>query len=300
MDLKLLRAFLTVAELRHFGRAADALHTSQPALSKQIGALEASLGARLFERGRHGAELTTFGADFLPDAAALVRDADDILLRAKEASGGKRGRLRVGLCLSVLTIAPRLIADFRRLHPNVHVTLVDLSSAEQTRRILAGTLDVGFMRLSNRDELATFPIIDESLALAIPQEARIKRLPADLNVLNEIGFIALTRARQAGTADQVDRWCAERGFTPRVVQEAQDIQSVLATVAAGVGVAFVPPRMRYLLRDATVLTLPGPSARWRVGLAWQDRREDVMTQRFVAFARAALKRRRADAPTGDL
>jgi DNA-binding transcriptional LysR family regulator len=296
MDLKLLRAYLTVAELGHFGRAADALHTSQPALSKQIVVLEASLGARLFERGRHGAQLTTFGADFLPDAAALVRDADDMLLRAKEASGGKRGRLRVGLCLSVLTIAPRLIADFRRLHPNVNVTLVDLSSAEQTRRLLAGTLDVGFMRMSSSDELATLPIIDESLALAIPQEAKIKRLPADLNVLNDIGFVALTRARQAGTADQVDRWCAERGFTPRIVQEAQDVQSVLATVAAGVGVAFVPSRMRYLLRDATVLTLQGPHARWRVGLACQASRDDVVTQRFVTFARAALKRQRAAEP----
>ncbi|MGN6665452.1 MAG: LysR substrate-binding domain-containing protein [Trinickia sp.] len=290
MDLKLLRAFLAVAELRHFGRAADALHTSQPALSKQIVALETSLGARLFERGRHGAELTTFGADFLPDAAALVRDADDMLLRAKEASGGKRGRLRVGLCLSVLTIAPRLIADFRRLHPNVNVTLVDLSSAEQTRRLLAGTLDVGFMRMPKSAELAAFSIVDESLALAIPKEARMKRLPADLNTLNDIGFVTLTRARQAGTADQIDRWCAKRGFTPRIIQEAQDIQSVLATVAAGVGVAFLPSRMRFLLRDATVLPLSGAYARWRVGLAWQASRDDVMTHRFVAFARAALKK----------
>ncbi|WP_206958021.1 LysR family transcriptional regulator [Trinickia acidisoli] len=293
MDLKLLRAFLTVAELRHFGRAADALHTSQPALSKQIGALETSLGARLFERGRHGAELTTFGADFLPDAAALIRDADDMLLRAKEASGGKRGRLRVGLCLSVLTIAPRWIAEFRGLHPNVNVTLVDLSSAEQTRRLLAGTLDVGFMRMQKSEALAGLPIVEESLALAIPQSARIKRLPTDLNVLNDIGFVTLTRARQAGTADQVDRWCAQRGFVPRIVQEVQDVQSVLATVAAGVGVAFVPSRMRFLLRDATVLALPGAHARWRVGLVWQAGRDDVVTQRFVAFARAALKRERA-------
>ena len=167
MDIKLLRAFVTVAELRHFGRAADALHTSQPALSKQIGALESSLGARLFERGRHGAELTAFGGDFLADAAALVRDADDMLARAKEASSGKRGRLRVGLCLSVLTIAPRLIADFRRQHPKVDVTLVDLSSAEQARRLLAGTLDVGFMRMPNGRELEAFSVVEESLALAI-------------------------------------------------------------------------------------------------------------------------------------
>ncbi len=293
MDLKLLRAFVAIAEFGHFGRAADALHTSQPALSKQIGALESSLGARLFERGRHGAELTAFGAEFLTDAAALIRDADDMLLRAKEASGGKRGRLRVGLCLSVLTIAPRLIADFRRQHPNVSVTLVDLSSAEQSRRLLAGTLDVGFMRMPESDELDAFAVVQESLALAIPKEARIERLPKDLNVLNEIGFVALSRARGAGTADQIDRWCRQRGFVPRVVQEAQDVQSVLATVAAGVGVAFVPSHMQFLLRDATVLALPGAHARWRVGLAWQAGRSDVVTQRFVAFAREALKRGRA-------
>jgi DNA-binding transcriptional LysR family regulator len=292
MDLKLLRAFVTVAELKHFGRAADALHTSQPALSKQIGSLESILGARLFERGRHGAGLTAFGTDFLPDAAGLVRDADDMLLRAKEASRGKRGRLRVGLCLSVLTIAPRLIADFRRAHPQVSVTLVDLSSAEQSRRLLAGTLDVGFMRMPKGDELEAFAVIEESLALAIPREASIARLPKDLNVLNDIGFVALSRARGAGTADQIDRWCAQRRFVPRVVQEAQDVQSVLATVAAGVGVAFVPSHMQFLLRDATVLTLPGVHARWRVGLAWQAGRDDIVTQRFVAFTRNALKRGR--------
>ena len=79
MELKLLRTFLTVTEQSHFSRAADVLHMSQPALSKQIGALEASLGGKLFERGRHGAELTPFGERFLPDAQALVRDANEIV-----------------------------------------------------------------------------------------------------------------------------------------------------------------------------------------------------------------------------
>jgi DNA-binding transcriptional LysR family regulator len=140
MELKLLRAFLAVAELRHFGHAAEVLNVSQPALSKQLVALEESLGARLFERGRHGAELTTFGSGFLADAQALVRDADEIHARAREASSGKRGFLRVGLGLSTLTLAPQLVAEFRRRYPNVSVTLNDLSSAEQSRRLLAGKL----------------------------------------------------------------------------------------------------------------------------------------------------------------
>ncbi|WP_027801465.1 LysR family transcriptional regulator [Paraburkholderia dilworthii] len=292
MELKLLRAFLTIAELRHFGQAADLLCVSQPALSKQIAALEASLGARLFERGRHGAELTTFGAGFLPDAEALIRDADDILTRAREASSGTRGFLRVGLGLSTLTEVPQLVADFRKRYPNIGVTLNDLSSAEQTRRLLSGKLEVGFLRLPAEAGLSSFPMLDEALGLAIPQHARWKRIPSNLDELNEAGFIALARGRGPGLAAQIDRWCAAHGFVPNVIQHTDDIQTVLAGVAAGVGAAFLPSRVQYLLRDARVLSLRGPGARWRVGLAWQTARDDAVVKCFVAFVQATRKNKR--------
>ena len=291
MELKLLRAFLTVAELRHFGHAAEVLCVSQPALSKQIVALEDSLGARLFERGRHGAELTTFGAGFLPDAQSLVRDADEVLTRARESSSGTRGYLRVGLGLSTLTLAPQLIAEFRRQYPKVNVTLNDLSSAEQGRRLLAGKLDVGFLRLPADSGLDAFPVLDEALALAVPQHARWKRIPANLDELNEQGFIGLARGRGPGLAAQIDRWCSEHGFVPRVTQQADDIQTVLAAVAAGVGAAFLPSRTQYLLRDARVLPLRGTAAQWQVGLAWPAERDDPVMTRFIEFVRATVKYR---------
>ncbi len=291
MELKLLRAFLTVAELRHFGHAAEVLCVSQPALSKQIVALEESLGARLFERGRHGAELTTFGAGFLPDAQSLVRDADEIYSRARESSSGTRGYLRVGLGLSTLTLAPQLIAEFRRQCPKVSVTLNDLSSAEQGRRLLAGKLDVGFLRLPADSGLDAFAVLDEALALAVPQHARWKRIPTNLEELNEQGFIGLARGRGPGLAAQIDRWCSEHGFVPRVTQQADDIQTVLAAVAAGGGAAFLPSRTQYLLRDARVLPLRGAAAQWQVGLAWQAERDDPVMTRFVEFVRATVKYR---------
>ncbi|MBP0594837.1 LysR family transcriptional regulator [Paraburkholderia sp. LEh10] len=289
MEIRLLRAFLTVASLRHFGRAAEALHLSQPALSKQVLALEESLGGRLFERGRHGAELTTFGAAFLPDAETLVRDADDVLARARESSSGRRGHLRIGLGLSTLTLAPSLIAAYRKQHPNIGVTLNDLSSAEQTRRLFAGKLEAGFLRLPADAGLSAFPVIDESLALAVPQHAKWKRLPAKLDELNDLGFIGLARSRGPGLAGVIDAWCAERGFAPRVIQQTDDIQSVLAAVAAGVGAAFLPSRAQYLLRDARVFRLKDASAQWRVGLAWQTQRDDPVVARFVEYVRGATR-----------
>ncbi|MDR5807248.1 LysR substrate-binding domain-containing protein [Caballeronia sp. LZ019] len=288
MELRLLKTFLAVAELRHFSRAADALHMSQPALSKQIGALEASIGGKLFERGRHGAELTLFGERFLPDAETLVQDADEILARARDASSGRTGHLRIGICLSVLTLVPRIIADFRRANPGVAITLSDLSSAEQERRLLAGKLDAGFLRLPASAGLSSFKVIDEGLALAMPPHGTFKRLPSDLAVLNDIGFIALSRARGPGLAAQIDRWCRERRFVPNVTQHAEDVQAVLTSVAAGVGVAFIPSRAQHLLRDATVLPLAGRHAKWRVGLAWPSARDNAVTARFVSHVRAAL------------
>ncbi|MFM0197753.1 LysR substrate-binding domain-containing protein [Paraburkholderia strydomiana] len=289
MELKLLRTFLSVVELRHLGRAADALHISQPALSKQVGALEASLGAKLFERGRHGAELTRFGETFLPDARALVDDADEILARAREAGSGRRGQLRIGICLSVLTIAPQIIADFRQQYPGIAIALSDLSSDEQSRRILSGKLDVGFMRVPSVEGLSSVRVIDETLALALPPSFERVRLPADFGKLNEMGFLALRRGRGPGLAAQVDAWCREQGFVPNVTQQADDVQSVLASVAAGVGVAFVPSRAQHLLRNATVLPLRGAHAKWRVGLVWADAQKNPVTSRFVPFVRAALK-----------
>ena len=220
-----------------------------------------------------------------------MRDADEILTRARESSSGTRGYLRVGLGLSTLTLAPQLIAEFRRQYPKVSVTLNDLSSAEQGRRLLAGKLDVGFLRLPADSGLDAFPVLDEALALAVPQHARWKRIPANLEELNEQGFIGLARGRGPGLAAQIDRWCSEHGFVPRVTQQADDIQTVLAAVAAGVGAAFLPSRTQYLLRDARVLPLRGTAAQWQVGLAWPAERDDPVMTRFIEFVRATVKYR---------
>ncbi len=232
-----------------------------------------------------------FGEDFIADAQALVRDADAVLARAREFSSGTRGFLRIGLCLSVLTHVPKLIAQFRQANPNVSITLHDSSSQEQTRRLLAGKLDVGFMRMPLDDALSGFGVIDESLALAVPEHTRYKRLPADLSVLNDPGFIALARHRGPGIAAQIDRWCREHGLSPNVIQEADDIQSVLAAVAGGVGAAFLPSRAQYLLRDARVLPLRDASAKWRIGVAWPKAREHAVTRRFIDLIRMQMKGR---------
>jgi DNA-binding transcriptional LysR family regulator len=286
MELKLLRAFLTVAECEHFGRAAERLCLTQPALTKQIQALERDLGAALFERGRHGAALTPFGEQMRADARRLVAEAEAMRTRARQAARGERGRLAIGFGLSAIDVAPRCIAAFRQRHPGVAVTMNDFSTREQTRRLLDGALDLGFLRLPVEPPLRAMPLLEERLALVVAANAPWAALPVAPEALNELGFIALAPPRGPGLADQIRRWCAARGFVPGVTQEADDIQTVVALVAAGTGAALLPARAGRLLADSVrVLPLDGEASEWTVGLAWNPERDNPAVDRFVAVAR---------------
>src|SRR4051794_25854294 len=134
MDTR-LRAFVAVADHRGFGRAAEHLRVTQPALTKQIQALERELGGVLFTRGRRGAELTSFGATLLPQARALVTEAYEFTQRARRLARGEVGHLTVGFGLSTIDIAPRAVAAFRQQRPEVEVSLEDLPSPVQADRI---------------------------------------------------------------------------------------------------------------------------------------------------------------------
>src|SRR5690242_19542034 len=142
-----LRAFVEVADVGGFGRAAASLSITQPALTKQIQSLERELGGTLFTRGRHGAALTEFGTVLLPQARELVAEASAFTRRAHQLARGEAGRLTLGFGLSTIDLAPQAVAAFRRVRPEVEISLEDLPSAVQISRIRSGQLHVGFVRL---------------------------------------------------------------------------------------------------------------------------------------------------------
>src|SRR6202453_2053544 len=118
MELRQIRSFLSIAETLHFGRTAELIHLSQPALSLQIRALEEEVGVRLFERNRRRTTLTAAGVAFRDDAAAALSQLDEAIRMARLAASGKLGLLRIGF---VSTAGSELVADivrqFRELYP---------------------------------------------------------------------------------------------------------------------------------------------------------------------------------------
>lgn len=149
IDLRRVRYFVALAEELHFGRAATRLGMSQPPLSQQLQALEQDLGARLLHRNKRQVSLTEAGQLFLPEARALLAQAERAASIAARAARGELGTLRVGFTESaVLTGAlPNLLSRFRERHPAVAVQLIEETSQEQIQAMLDGRSDVGFMRL---------------------------------------------------------------------------------------------------------------------------------------------------------
>lgn len=286
MDLGLLRAFLAVAGHRNYGQAARALALTQPTLTKQIQTLERRLGGRLFDRGRHGATLTELGTALLPEAQDLVERADALERRMVRLAAGHTGRLTVGFGLSSLQLAPRAVAAFRRLHPGVDVTLDDLPSQGQLDRLDRGELDVGFVRLPVEPHWGQIVLHADRLAVACTGPPP----PDDPNDL--AGWMAgrdlvrLVRSRGPGLFQQIERLHAALGLEASTVQETRDLQTVLALVAAGAGVAFVPASAAGIAPPPVTLAPIGhPAARWEVGAVWHPGRLRPLTSHFLDVVR---------------
>ncbi|TCO48876.1 LysR family transcriptional regulator [Actinocrispum wychmicini] len=280
MDTR-LRAFVAVADLHGFGRAAQRLAITQPALTKQIQALERELGGTLFTRGRHGAELTEFGTVLVPQARELVADADEFTRRAHRLARGEAGRLTLGFGLSTIDIAPRAVAAFRRVRPDVEISLEDLPSAVQVERIRAGQLHVGFVRLPAGD-LNQRVLRRDRLVVA-----NTGPVPADVaGWLGDQRLVRLARTKGPGLTAQIDQLCAAWQIQPGTLHETHDLQTVLALVAAGTGPALVPATAAGIAPAAVTLTpIDDPAAAWDVGVAWHPTQHTALVDTFLAHVR---------------
>lgn len=296
MEIRLLRSFQVLAEQGHFGRASRALHLSQPALTKQVAQLEEEVGAPLFVRGRHGATLTPVGELLASDVGPLLRHVDGVIQRARRAARGELGELRLGFGVATRLLVPRLVSRFRRLHPEVEVSLTDMSSPNQIDALERGSLDVGFVRLPVDPGVAVLPVIEDRLVLAVPELRRAALARKPVRELADEPFVEIAPSRSSSVHAHVIRVCARYGFRPRVVQSATEFFTVLALVAAGMGIAIVPSSITNARVDGIAyLPLDSPEARWTVGAAWNATTPRPARDAFLALLREEVERTGAGA-----
>ncbi|MGH8779205.1 LysR family transcriptional regulator [Paraburkholderia sp.] len=252
MNLRHLAYFAVVAEELHFRRSAERLGITQAPLSLAIQALETELGARLFHRTRRTVALTEAGHALFDDARGILSRVEMAKENVWQTVSGQVGRLRVGFTnsSSLSPFFPRLIHAYRTQRPGVQITLRELSSLQQIESLDTRELDVGLLRLppeapASVHELVLTPLFEEALLLAVHAGHRLaKKRAVCIADLRGEPFIAYPR--QAGVAlfTQMLALCEKRGFTPEVVQEAQQASTLIGLTATGLGVALVPASLR--------------------------------------------------------
>ncbi|NTG04879.1 LysR family transcriptional regulator [Agrobacterium rhizogenes] len=288
MNFELIRSFIALAELCHFGEAAQRLNLSQPALSKHIKRLEDLLGAKLFNRDRQGTELTPFGQRFLDDVRPLLGLANTIWDNGLRAARGERGRLNLGFTFSSLDVMCRVLFRFRKIHPDIEVVFADQSSRHQIQQVKDGGLDAGFVRLPADEGLASIQVARDRLVLICPTSMALEVTDFDDPAVRALPFLALKPELAPGVDALIQRLFRSRDFQPRTLHHVNESMTLLRLVAAGFGVALMHESalrgVVNLINGVVVRPVGDPIATWDVGLVWRSDDRNPILKHFLHVA----------------
>ena len=296
IELRQLRYFVAVAEESHFGRAAVRLHMTQPPLSQTIQSLEAALGTPLFTRTKRSVVLTSAGAALLPEARRILQQAAALPDLARRAASGESGLL--SLCFvstADYSVLPPLLREFRERYPQVQIDLREATTDVQLEDLMQGRIDAGLLipplHDKARAELDYLTVLSEPLVLAAPQGLKSLRGKdaVALKTVADMPLIIFPRRIAPAFHDAIVGCFRDADLTPRIGQEAIQMQTIVGLVSAGMGIALVPQSVSNLKRPGVEYRpLSGKTAVFETGLAW---RHDNVSPVLHAFLELLRKKR---------
>jgi DNA-binding transcriptional LysR family regulator len=289
MELRHIRYFITVAEELHFSRAAERLHIAQPPLSQQIQQLEAELGVELFHRKtKRQVQLTEAGRVFLQEAYQLLERLESAIQVTQRTGRGEIGQLRVGFVSpAIYSVLPVILQEFRQRFPDVELVLQELTTAEQEQALRDRRIDVGFVYLPLADsDLSYLCIQKETLMVALHQTHHLAQQEAiAIQSLANEPFILFPRHLGVGLYDGIMALCELGSFTPKIAQEAIQMQTIIGLVATGMGVAIVPSSLQNLHRTGLVYRgIAHPTPLIETAIVWCEQEESPIVRQFLKVA----------------
>jgi LysR family transcriptional regulator, hydrogen peroxide-inducible genes activator len=287
MDLPSLRAILKIAERGSFSQAARDLGVTQPAISQQVGRLEAELGRALFERHGRSISLTEAGEKLCQHARQIIALADDA--RRIVTDDGQSGRITVA---AIPTIAPYLLPEvlstFRTTHPQAHVEVHEEVTASLLQRCSNGEIDLGLLALpAERKYLHFERLYDEELLLVLPaQHDLAKARKVRLEDLQDEPFVLLDEAHCL--SGDIRSFCLRKRFQPVATGRTTQLTTVQELVALGHGISLIPEMARRLDHDPRRVyrSLDGPRPRRTIAMCWNpDRYQSKLLKHLMANLR---------------
>jgi DNA-binding transcriptional LysR family regulator len=283
LEFRLLRSFVTVASEGHFGRAAERLNITQPALTRRIHDLEARIGAAVFIRRPRDLELTEAGRVLLGEAERLLAQSRRALERTRRTAHGDSGHLSLGFVASVSDALAQLVRLARERYPGITFTFSERAWLEQSAGLGSGEDDAAFMRDVPPDApWQRLELVREPLCIVVPhyhplachEHVEVE----DLRMLADTPFVASRRWMQT----RHDQW----GFIPQIADEVASLTATYALVRAGIGVSLMPLAYAPDARGVTFVPIVGTIT--RLELCWGGDNDRPVLERFLEVVREWL------------
>lgn len=285
MELRQLHYFVTVAEELHFGKAADRLQITQPALSKQIASLEQALGVQLLARTKRTVQLTPAGQVFFEQVQQLLSQAEAAIQLTQRTDRGHLGHLAIGFtATAVHTVMPQLVCDFRQNYPNVEISIMELATEAQVAALNQGKLDLAFLHppIDVRG-IELHPILVEEFVAVLPRQhplLKYDRIP--LEAFAHEPLIIHPRHEGPALYDGFVQVCQAVGFQPKIVKESISLQTRVCWVAIGMGITFVSSELQFLVgRNVVCRPLETCPIHLKLAAAWRQNASNPTLREFI-------------------
>jgi len=290
-----------VVECKGYRGASRRLHIAQPSISEAVSDLEDELGLKLFSRGHRNARVTPEGEIFYADAVRILQQAETAILTAKRAAQGKVGRLSIGFIGSAtLSFLPDLIRRYKLGYPNVKLALHDLYPVELDKACDRGEIDIAITRtlsLERSKNRQSRVLLRDPLVAVLPRSRKLKLKSNKIRLadLANERFILFHRQGAPGVFDTIVGACRAQGFSPRVENEPNSMQTILSLVEAEEGIAIVPASISNLRSNGVQFVRLVPDLHLDLIVAWSLGEPSVVLRTFLDFLNANTDAIRAKA-----
>lgn len=284
MDVKQLRCVVAAADEMHFGRAARTLDMLPAALGRQVRLLEEELGVSLFERTTRSVMLTAEGQELVRDARQILEGIASLAQRFRDRAGTLPRPLRVGAIDSAAAVLmPELIARMRQRDPALSVLLTEDKSIRLLPKLLSGGLDLAVVRpgASLNTRLKSHHLLFETPVVAIPAKHPLaQRSRLSVRDIADLPMIVPERRSRPHSHDLTMKLFEEAGLIPRIAQIAEEKQTILNMVSAGIGGAIVPQWSAKLVQSGVAFRnladlTPAQEKRLPLAVVWQRHVRDA-------------------------
>jgi DNA-binding transcriptional LysR family regulator len=290
VELRHLRYFIAVAELKGFSQASRQLYVAQSAISQQIADLEHELGVALLLRNRRQVALTEQGEVFLEEAKKIIAASDDAVEMVRRSARGEIGTLRIGFFTNgVGEFFSDLIREFRHRRPEVKLLLFEMAALQQMESLANDKIDVAFTRPIDRrfeDLVEAEVLFEEPIVAILPRGHPLAPGPVQLSSLASEPFVLIDRDAWPLLFDAIITLCSQAGFSPRIVNVSGRTPAVLTLVAAGEGIALMTAGVKRFLFTELVFCPVVPTSSLALVIAWRTKNKSKIVEEFLELVRS--------------